>query len=112
MMTGGGITCGDSVCDPEASVCCQVRSVGSTCQTADERCMGATLECSGPGSCDPGEVCCYHARHSACQATCDVSEGSGFDPPTTILCDSTADCGPDQTCVASPRGLPYCGDNL
>jgi hypothetical protein len=111
-MPPGGIVCGDQICDPDASVCCQVRSAGWTCQTPGDDCQGATLECSGPGTCDPGEVCCFHRRHSACQSTCNVGEGSQGDPPTIILCDSTADCGPGQTCVASPRGVAYCGDNL
>jgi hypothetical protein len=112
MMVQAGITCGNDVCDPSTSICCQMRSMGSVCQSPDERCQGATLECSGPGSCDPGEVCCYHARRSACQATCNVSEGNSGNPPTILLCDSTADCGPNQTCVVSPRGVAYCGDNL
>jgi len=108
---GGGITCGDVSCDPETSVCCQVRSTGSSCQPADADCFGAILSCSGPGSCDPGEVCCFHRRRSACQPTCEVSQGGLGNPPTIVLCDSTSDCGPNQTCVAAPRGIAYCGDN-
>ncbi len=70
------------------------------------------LGCSGPSTCAAGEVCCFHFLTSVCSSTCDVSVGAPGTPPTIILCDSTADCGPNQTCVVAPRGIAYCGDNL
>ena len=106
------ISCGDEVCDPNASVCCNRRSQPPYCAEPGADCQGATLTCSGPGQCAAGEVCCYHARLSYCSTVCEVSEGEGRNPPTIVLCDSTADCGPDQTCVLAPRGIAYCGENL
>jgi hypothetical protein len=106
------ISCGDEVCVPGESVCCSRRSQPSYCTDSGTNCPGATLTCSGPGQCAEGEVCCYHARFSSCTADCEVSEGAGGDPPTIVLCDSSADCGPDQTCVLAPRGIAYCGENL
>lgn len=106
------ISCGDEVCDPNASVCCNRRSQPSYCTDPGANCPGATLTCSGPGQCAAGEVCCYHARLSFCATECDVSEGEGRNPPTIVLCDSSADCGPNETCVLAPRGIAYCGENL
>lgn len=108
----GGITCGDSVCDPATSVCCSRRSQGGTCIDVGSDCQGATLTCSGPGTCGEDEVCCFHGRSSFCTTDCQVSQGGPGNPATYVLCDSTADCGPDQTCVLAPRGVAYCGDNL
>lgn len=108
----GGIRCGDDVCDPEGSVCCSRRSQPSFCTYPGADCQGATLTCSGPGTCAAGEVCCYHARLSFCTTECEVGAGEGRNPPTILLCDSSADCGPDETCVLAPRGIAYCGENL
>ena len=66
----------------------------------------------GPGHLRRGEVCCFHARSSFCSTECEVSAGEPGNPPTIILCDSSADCGPDETCVLAPRGIAYCGENL
>lgn len=106
------ISCGDEVCDPSQSVCCARRSQPSYCTDPGSNCPGATLTCSGPGQCGPGEVCCFHARLSYCTTDCPVSEGEPGTPPTITLCDSSADCGPDETCVLAPRGIAYCGQNL
>jgi hypothetical protein len=108
----GFIRCGDTACDSEVSICCQRRSSPSTCEEPGTNCMGATLTCSGANSCDPGELCCYHARQSSCQQSCEVSVGSPGNSPTIILCDSSEECGADETCVFAPRGVAYCGDNL
>ena len=107
-----GIRCGEELCEPDASVCCSRRSQPSFCTYPGAECRGATLTCSGPGTCAAGEVCCYHALSSFCTTECAVSAGEPGIPPTIILCDSTADCGPDQTCVLAPRGIAYCGENL
>jgi hypothetical protein len=125
MMTGGSggtggmmtippgfIRCGDTACDAATSVCCQRRNSPSTCEVPGTTCMGATLLCSGAGSCAEGETCCYHALVSSCQTRCDVSVGSPGNPPTIVLCDSADECEEDQTCVVAPRGIAYCGDNL
>jgi hypothetical protein len=116
MLPPGVIRCDDGglTCDAETSFCCQRRPSGSECLASGSKCKGgAELQCSGTSSCDPGEVCCYHARRSQCQATCDVSEGGGFgDPPTVLLCNSDSECSGGQTCVLSPRGLTYCADEI
>lgn len=105
----GGISCDGMLCDASASVCCKRRGSPSTCEPAGTTCSGgATLNCSGPSTCGMGEVCCFHANRSVCQATCDVSVGSRGNPPTIVLCDSDADCDGGQVCVIAPRGIAYC----
>jgi hypothetical protein len=106
-----GVRCGDQVCDA-GTVCCARRGNPSFCMNAGDTCRGAQLECSGPGACAEGEVCCFNSFSSACSATCDVTVGMPGTPPTIILCDSSDDCATDQTCVVAPRGIPYCADVL
>jgi hypothetical protein len=105
------ITCDDGSCDPATSVCCKRRGSPSTCESVQNGCSsGATLSCSGSGQCGPAQVCCFHFNASACADSCDVSVGAPGNPPTVILCDSSADCAPGELCVIAPRGLAYCAD--
>jgi hypothetical protein len=103
------ISCDGMRCDASASVCCKRRGSPSTCEPSGTMCTGgATLTCSGSSACGAGQVCCFHANQSLCQATCDVSVGSPGNPPTIILCDSDADCADGEVCVIAPRGIAYC----
>ncbi|MBI2390468.1 MAG: hypothetical protein HYV09_12840 [Deltaproteobacteria bacterium] len=98
----GGIRCGTATCDSATQVCCATFS-GSSC-VAKGTCGGASLACSDPSSCAPGQVCCASGGpgggggSTRCQTTC-----SG-----AVLCATDADCRSGQRCVAAAGGYRVC----
>lgn len=105
----GLIRCGELACEPRVSVCCRAFGQFECTATLDD-CPRLGLACSGGSTCEPGLVCCLRNRRATCETSCepgDPGPGRGF-----RLCDSSAECEANQTCISGPRGLTWCADNF
>ena len=105
----GFIRCGELLCEPRVSVCCRGGGEFACGATLDE-CPRLGLACTGASTCDAGLTCCLRNFRATCEPTCepgDPGPGRGFH-----LCDSSLECGPEQTCISGPRGLTWCADNF
>jgi hypothetical protein len=101
------LTCGNTTCNPQSQQCCITQN-GSSCVLTGTCNGGIALSCTGSASCAKGQVCCATLGGGGANAKCASSCGN---PPQAIqICNSKADCKPNQNCISVPQvqGLKVC----
>ncbi len=89
--------CGNQSCNTGTQVCC-VKQQSVSCVPQGTCIGGVPLSCTGSASCSKGQVCCAGQGGATCQSSCP-------NPPQGIqLCNSKADCKPNQNCISIPQG--------
>ncbi len=89
----GEVTCGDTVCDITANICCLGITGDATCGPDDCALGTAPQACDGPEDCPDAQQCCVSFPAGAsCQDVCD---GFGSEP----LCHLDSECPADEVCL-------------
>jgi len=98
----GGIKCGTATCNSATQDCCASFS-GSKCVAKGTCTGGATLSCTDPSACAPGQVCCASGGGGGGGAKCAATCTTG-----AILCATDADCKAPQKCLPGLGGTKVC----
>lgn len=98
----GAIKCGTTTCDSKTQDCCATFS-SQKCVAKGTCTGGATLSCTDPSACAPGQVCCASGGGGGGGAKCTTTCTMGV-----ILCATDADCKAAQKCLNGLGGTKSC----
>lgn len=106
----GQIQCGLSLNE----VCCLFDPIDTTeCKT---QCNGVeiALECDGPSACNGHQCCARRGQFAGNYERLVCNDDPCDEGQSRVVCDSAADCAPDQICEQSdllPSGYKVCKDD-
>lgn len=100
---GATVSCEGRSCSSETGPCCPATELMSRVGYCSASCFAA-MTCDGPDDCAPGGVCCSLESTDGFAGTACVS-ASECVSPSRIICGTSGDCLPSQTC-GKPNPMP------